>query len=100
MAAVFGLTPRVHASGEVEQVGRITKCGDAMVRALLYEAANVMMTRCRADNWLKSWAFKIAKRRGARKAKVDLARRLAVVMHRMWVDGTDFSMERPAAVNL
>lgn len=100
VAAVFGLTPRVHASGEVEQVGRITKCGDAMVRALLYEAANVMMTRCRADNWLKSWALKVARRHGARKAKVALARRLAVVMHRMWVDGTDFFMERPASTTI
>ncbi len=97
---MFGLTPRVHASGEVEQVGRITKCGDAMVRALLYEAANVMMTRCRADNWLKSWALKVARRHGARKAKVALARRLAVVMHRMWVDGTDFFMERPASTTV
>jgi transposase len=98
VAAVFGLTPRVHASGEIEQVGRITKCGDAMVRALLYEAANVMMTRCRADNWLKSWALGIARRRGVRRAKVALARRLAVVMHRMWIDGTDFLMERPIRV--
>lgn len=95
VAAVFGLTPRVHASGETEQIGRITKCGDAMVRAMLFEAANVMMTRCRADNWLKSWALGIARRRGARKAKVALARRLAVVLHRMWCDGTEFSMERP-----
>ena len=77
------MTPRVHSSGEMQQVGRITKCGDAMVRGLLYEAANVMMTRCRADNWLKSWALGIARRRGARKAKVALARRLAVVLHRM-----------------
>ena len=100
VAAVFGLTPRVRASGEVEQVGRITKCGDAMVRALLYEAANVMMTRCRADNWLKAWALKVARRHGARKAKVALARRLAVVMHRMWVDGTDFSMERPTPMTI
>lgn len=79
-------------------VGRITKCGDAMVSALLYEAANVMMTRCRADNWLKSWALGIARRRGARKAKVALARRLAVVLHRMWIDGTEFSMERPTTM--
>ncbi len=99
VAAVFGLTPRVHASGEIEQVGRITKCGDAMVRALLYEAANVMMTRCRADNWLKSWAIGIARRRGVRRAKVALARRLAVVMHRMWVDGTDFSTVRPMPIS-
>jgi len=82
-----------------EQVGRISKCGDAMVRAMLYEAANVMMTRCKADNWLKSWALGIARRRGARKAKVALARRLAVVLHRMWSDETEFSIERPAAMN-
>lgn len=99
VAAVFGLTPRVHASGEMEQVGRISKCGDAMVRAMLYEAANVMMTRCKADNWLKSWALGIARRRGARKAKVALARRLAVVLHRMWSNETEFSIERPAAMN-
>ena len=98
VAAVFGLTPRVHASGETEQIGRITKCGDGMVRWLLYEAANVMLTRCRARNWLKSWALAIARRRGARKAKVALARRLAVILHRMWIDGTEFSMERPNAM--
>ncbi|MBG0791982.1 IS110 family transposase [Methylocystis sp. H62] len=91
VAAVFGLTPRVHASGEVELFGRITRCGDAMVHALLYEAANVMMTRCR---------LKVARRHGARKAKVALARRLAVVMHRMWVDGTDFFMKRPASTTV
>jgi transposase len=78
---------------------RITKCGDAMVRALLYEAADVMMTRCRAENWLKSWALKVARRHGNRKAKVALARRLAVLMYRMWGDGTNFSMERPMAMN-
>jgi len=72
VGAIFGLTPRVHASGEVEQVGRTTKCGDAMVRWLLYEAANVMLTRCKTDNWLS--------RRGMRKARVALARKLAVVM--------------------
>lgn len=95
VGAIFGLTPRVHSSGEMEQIGRITKCGDGMVRWLLYEAANVMLTRCKADNWLKSWALAIARRSGARKAKIALARRLAVVMHRMWVTDTAFSMERP-----
>lgn len=54
VAAIFGLTPRVYASGEMELIGRITECGDSMVRALLYEAANVMLTRCKADNWLKT----------------------------------------------
>ncbi|QND24499.1 hypothetical protein HB774_34485 (plasmid) [Rhizobium leguminosarum bv. viciae] len=69
----------------------------AWLRASPLEAANVMMTRCRADNWLKSWALSIARRRGARKAKVALARKLAVVLHRMWRDGTEFSMEKPMA---
>ena len=96
VGAIFGLTPRVHASGETEQIGRITKCGDGMVRWLLYEAANVMMTRCKADNWLKAWAKTVAKRRRVRKAKIALARRLAVIMHRMWITNTPFSMERPA----
>jgi transposase len=66
VAAVFGLTPGCIVSGEVEveveQVGRITKCGNAMVRALLYEAANVMMTRCRTGNWLKSYQGRKAAR--------------------------------------
>jgi len=98
VAAVFGLTPRVHSSGEMEQIGRISKSGDSMVRAMLYEAANVMMTRCRADNWLKIWALGVARRRGARKAKVALARKLAVILHRMWRDGTEFSMEKPMPI--
>lgn len=98
VAAVFGLTPRIHSSGEMEQIGRITKSGDTMVRAMLYEAANVMMTRCRADNWLKTWALGVARRRGARKAKVALARKLAVVLHRMWRDGTEFCMEKPMPI--
>jgi len=94
VGAIFGLTPRIYASGEMEQIGRIAKCGDGMVRWLLYEAANVMMTRCKTDNWLKNWALNVARRRGMRKAKVALARRLAVVMHRMWVTGTPFAMQR------
>lgn len=67
-----------------------------MVRWLLYEAANVMQTRCKTDNWLKSWALSIARRRGMRKAKVALARKLAVVMHRMWITNSPFMAESPA----
>lgn len=66
-----------------------------MVRALLYEAANVMLTRCHADNWLTSWAVGIARRCGERKAKVALARRLAVVLHHTWLDDTEFLMKGP-----
>ena len=65
-------------------------CGDGMMRALLYEAAQVLLSRVKKWSWLKAWAMKIAKRRGRQKAIVALARRLAVVMHRMWSDGTQF----------
>lgn len=88
--AYFGLVPRRHQSGEVDWVGRITKQGDGMVRKLLYEAANSILTRSRRSFALKSWALKIARRRGLKKARVALARRLAVIMHAMLRDGTLF----------
>ena len=96
VGAIFGLTPRIYASGEVEQRGRITKCGDGSVRWLLYEAANSVLTRCKSQNWLRDWALNVARRRGMRKARIALARRLAVVMHRMWVNHAPFSALRPA----
>jgi transposase len=88
--AYFGLVPRRHQSGEVDWTGRITKQGDSMVRKLLYEAANSILTRSRGSFALKAWALKVAKRRGLRKARVALARRLAVIMHAMLRDGTLF----------
>jgi transposase len=88
--AYFGLVPRRHQSGELDWTGRITKQGDGTVRKLLYEAANSILTRTRQTFALKSWALKIAKRRGLRKARVALARRLAVIMHAMLRDGTLF----------
>ena len=65
-----------------------------MMRTLLYEAAQSMLFRSQKWSWLKAWAMKIAKHRGVRKAIVALARRLAVVLHRMWVSGTDFQFSR------
>ena len=88
--AYFGLVPRRHQSGEIDWTGRITKQGDSMVRKLLYEAANSILTRSRGSFALKTWAQKIARRRGLRKARVALARRLAVIMHAMLRDGTLF----------
>jgi transposase len=88
--AYFGLVPRRHQSGELDWTGRITKQGDSTVRKLLYEAANSILTRTKATFALKSWALKIARRRGLRKARVALARRLAVIMHAMLRDGTLF----------
>jgi transposase len=86
----LGLTPVLHQSGESNRVGRISLCGDGMMRTLLYEAAHVMLTRVTKWSWLKAWAMNIARRRGLQKAIVALARRLAVIMHRMWSDGTEF----------
>jgi transposase len=90
VGAHFGLTPRKYQSGAIDRTGRITKHGDAMVRTTLFEAANVMLTRAVRFSGLKAWALRVAARQGMKKAKVALARKLAVVMHRMWVDGTTF----------
>jgi transposase len=86
----FGLTPRKYQSGELDVTGRISKVGDRMVRTALYEAASVMLTRTVRFSGLKAWAMAIAKRRGTKKARVALARKLGVILHRMWVDGTSF----------
>jgi transposase len=90
VGAYFGLTSRRHASGEVDWSGRISKCGDAMVRTYLFEAAGVLMTR--VPHWckLKAWGHRLWKRIGFKKAKIAVARKLAVILHRMWCDGTDF----------
>jgi transposase len=92
----FGLTPRKYQSGETDVTGRITKIGDAGVRTALYEAANVILTRPVKGSGLKSWAMKLARRAGMKKAKVALARKLAVILHRMWVDGTPFDARKAA----
>src|SRR6267378_2778534 len=90
--AHFGLTPRKYQSGETDYTGRISKIGDAAVRTVLYEAAHVMLTKpVKGCSQLKSWAMRIARRAGMSKAKVALARRLAVIMHRMLADATPFN---------
>ena len=90
VGAHFGLTPRKYQSGEVDRTGRISKVGDAAVRVALYEAANILLTRAARWSSLKAWAMRVATRQGMKKAKVALARKLAVVLHRMWLDGTQF----------
>jgi transposase len=96
VGAHFGLTPRRYQSGETDVTGRISKIGDAGVRTALYEAANIILTRPVKGSGLKSWAARLAARAGMRKAKVALARKLAVVLHRMLADGTPFMAERAA----
>ena len=86
----LGLTPVLNQSGESHRAGRVSLCGDGMMRALLYEAAQVLLNRVKKWSWLKAWAMNVVKRRGRQKAIVALARRLAVIMHRMWSDGAEF----------
>src|SRR5207247_672540 len=91
VGAYAGLTTRRYASGEIDWTGRISKCGDKMLRSYLYEAANVLLTRVAKWSALKAWGVRLAKRSGLRKAKVAVARKLAVILHRMWIEGTEFN---------
>ena len=88
--ALFGLTPKKYQSGEKDVTGGITRTGDEMVRTALYEAANVLLSRITRFSKLKRWGMDVAKRRGSKRAKVALARKIAVILHRMWVDGTTY----------
>jgi transposase len=98
VGAVFGLTCSRDQSGERDRPGAISRCGDEMMRAMLYEAAQAMLLRSAKWSWLKAWAMQIARRRGMKRAIVALARRLAVILHRIWVDGTEFRWTRETAV--
>jgi transposase len=93
----LGLTPRKYASGEVDYDGRITKCGDSLTRVHLYEAAQVLMTRVRKWSTLKAWGMRVARRSSMKNACVAVARKLAVIMHRMWIEGTDFRYGKEVA---
>ena len=97
VGAHFGLTPRRYQSGEVDRSGSISKTGDGDVRTALFEAAHVMLLRVQRFSALRAWALRVAKARGLKRAKVALARKLAVVLHRLWVDGTEFRWSREAA---
>ena len=90
VGAHVGLTPKRYQSGEIDYDGGVSKCGDALLRTMLYEAAHSLLTHSRQWSWLKAWGIRVAQRRGMRRAVVAVARRLAVVLHRMWVDGSEF----------
>jgi transposase len=90
VAAHFGMTPRRHQSGEIDYVGRISKCGDREVRQAFYNAANSLLRRCRKGSPLRTWGLRICKRSGMKKATVAVSRKMAVIMHRMRLDGTEF----------
>src|SRR5215467_2240389 len=90
VGALFGLTPKKYQSGEKDVTGGITRTGDEMVRTALYEAANVLLSRITRFSKLKRWGMDVAKRRGSKRAKVALARKIGVILHRMWIDGTTY----------
>ena len=93
----LGLTPRRYESGETSYTGRISKCGDALLRSYLYEAAVVLLTRITRWSPLKSWAVRLAERVGFKKAAVATARKLAVVLHAVWQKKTDFQWSTVSA---
>ena len=97
VGAHFGLTPRRFQSGETGNPGRISHAGDADVRATLYAAANTMLMRSITWSSLKAWGVRLMKTKGRRRAIVAVARKIAIVLHRMWADGTDFRLESEAA---
>lgn len=93
VAAHFGLTPRRYQSGEHDNPGRISRAGDGDVRATLYAAANALLMRTMTSSPIKSWGMRLMRTKGRRRAVVAVARKLAVLLHRMWSDGTVFRSE-------
>jgi transposase len=96
VGAHFGLTPRRYQSGETDVQGGISRCGDELARTALYEAAHSLLIRSTKWSALRAWGMNIAKRRGMARARVAVARKLAVILHRMWVDGSEFRWGKQA----
>ena len=90
VGAHLGLTPARYQSGETDIQGKISRCGDELARTALYEAAHTLLVRSRKWSALRAWGMKVAKARGMARARVAVARKLAVVLHRMWSDGAEF----------
>lgn len=98
VAAHLGLTPRIYQSGEIDRSGNVSKSGDKLMRHALYEAANSHLWISKKWSTLRAWGVKLAKRVGMKKACVAVARKLAVIMHRMWIDETEFRFGRASVV--
>jgi transposase len=93
----LGLTPTRYQSGETDRHGRISKCGDAFTRTCLYEAANVLLTKVQRFSPLKAWGTRLVQRIGAKKARIAVARKIAVILRCIWTDGTEFWWTREEA---
>ncbi len=96
VGAHLGLTPRKYQSGETDRNGGISKQGDTLLRATLFEAAQALLMRVRRPSALQAWGRRLVRKRGRKRATVAVARRLAVILHRMWVDGSEFRWTAPA----
>jgi transposase len=99
VGAHLGLTPARYQSGETDIQGRVSRCGDELARTALYEAAHTLMTRSRKWSSLRAWGMKIAKHRGMARARVAVARKLAVILHRMWAEGAEFRFGKQPGAN-
>lgn len=99
VGAHLGLTPKRYQSGETDVQGGISRCGDELARTALYEAAHALLIRCQRWSSLRAWGMRVAKHRGMARARVAVARKLAVILHRIWIDGSEFrwGQESPAA---
>src|SRR6202165_82035 len=97
VGAHVGLTPKRYQSGETDYDGGVSKCGDALLRTMLYEAAHSLLTQSRKWSWLKAWGTRVAQRRGLRRAIVAVARRLGVVLHRRWAGVSEFRWSKDSS---
>ncbi len=97
VGAYLGLTPRRRQSGEMDTTGHVSRWGDRLLRAYLFEAASVLLHRTKRWCALKAWGLRLAKRNGMKKAQVAVARKLAVILHCIWVDGTSFEWGKEPA---
>lgn len=98
VGAHLGLTPTRYQSGETDIQGRVSRCGDELARTCLYEAAHTLLVRSKRWSSLRAWGMNVARRRGMARARVAVARKFAVILHRMWADATEFHYgKQPAA---
>lgn len=97
VGAYLGLTPRRKQSGETDTVGQVSRWGDRLLRAYLFEAPSVLLHRTRRWCALKAWGLRLAKRNGMKKAHVAVARKLAIILHCIWIDGTSFQWGKETA---
>lgn len=98
VGAYVGLTPKQYASGETQRQGKISKCGSKDLRSLLVEAANALMTKAKSWSKLKAWGLRLMRKKGQKKAKIAVARKLAVIMHQMLKTGKTFRFSEEKGV--